>query len=579
MSLSNASRLRRIAPGFLFAPMTPRRTWWFAFTVFCLLGAAWSLAMPYDGPADELQHVLRAYGVWSGQIHLTADLIRVPQSLVPQGLGVSSSCFRWNHTVSAHCAATAGANKAQIHQMIMSPSNAATYSPVYYALVGWTIRIWPTDFGIILARLLTTVFMSVFIASAIAIVAKVKYGRWLLAGMLLVLTPVVVNLEGGVNPAGPEIVVGLALWAALIGMVDADKASPALVRLACISAGFLAVFRSFGLGWLALILVAGAFGLTRPQLRRLLADRSLRRTFWRWSPFSLVGVIFGYYWDHLSGGVGNLAAGPVVATMSQSQADLAELWTRSTYYTQGLIALTSYGDVPTPELVFYFWFGACALLILLALAVCGWRDRLRIVGVITASYAILMYPDSETVMHGWWLSQGRYALPFIVGAPLLSAYLLGKHEVLAAVHLRKVIRMLGLLLLPIQLGMLIVTMIRFQSGGKHIDFLHGAWLPPLGPELPLVLCCAGIAVAWFMVCRLTPLDAASAEGSEPEVAGPGVIEAGAEEDSAAVEGSNAEPDGVEAGDEAGAGIGAGAGAGIPAQSAAEQSAVHAPAGA
>ena len=68
MSSSQAGLVRRITPGFLLAPLTPRRTWLISFLVFCLLGAAWSLAMPYDGPPDELQHVLRAYGVIDGQI-------------------------------------------------------------------------------------------------------------------------------------------------------------------------------------------------------------------------------------------------------------------------------------------------------------------------------------------------------------------------------------------------------------------------------------------------------------------------------------------------------------------------------
>lgn len=507
MSFSLAERARRATPRFLTSPMTPRRLWLITFLAFVLLGWAWSLAMPYDGPADELQHVLRAYGVWSGQIHPSSDLIRVPQSLIPNGLNISFSCFRWNHAMSAHCAATAGANSAQIHQFVLSQSNAWNYSPVYYALVGWPIRIWPTYTGIILARLLTTLFMSAFIASAVSVVARLKHGRWLLTGMLVVLTPVVVNLEGGVNPAGPEIVVGLALWAALIGIIDADQPSPRLVRLALVSATFLAVFRSFGLGWLVLILGAAGLGLTLPRARRLLADRSLRRTFYRWAPLSLVAVVFGYLWTHVTGGVGPIGSGPILTKMSQGQVDLDELWTRSTYYTQGFIGLTSYGDVPTPELVFYIWFGACSVLIALALAICSWRNRVRIAGIIVASYAVLMYPDSETVMHGWWVSQGRYALPFIVGAPMLAAYLLGEHKVLAWPHLRKLTRLLALIVLPIQLLMLYLTMIRFQSGGRHINVLRGSWLPPLGVELPLLLCCAGIVVAWYAVCRLTPVEA------------------------------------------------------------------------
>jgi hypothetical protein len=218
--------------------------------------------------------------------------------------------------------------------------------------------------------------------------------------------------------------------------------------------------------------------------------------------------VYGLWWDHLVGGIADLTAGnPLVAKMTESQVLIDEAWTRSTYYTQGFIALTSYGDVPTPELVFYIWFGACSLIILLALALCSWRDRIRIAGIISASYAVLGYADIIPVMHGWWLSQGRYALPLIVGAPMLAAYQLSKTKVFSPIHLHKITRMLGLVLLPIQLVMLWLTMIRFESGSRHLNFLRGSWLPPLGTELPILLCCAGIGVYWFAVCRLAPLTA------------------------------------------------------------------------
>jgi Predicted membrane protein (DUF2142) len=512
MSSSYADRLRGITPRFLSAPMTPRRTWLTAFLAFVLLGTAWSLAMPYDGPADELQHALRAYGVWSGQIHTSVNLIRVPQSLMPSGLEISFSCFRWHHAVSASCASTPGAIAAQTHQMIMTPSGAAEYNPVYYILTGWPIRIWPTYFGIILSRLLTTLFMSVFIASAISLVSRLNHGRWLLGGLIIALTPVVVNLEGGVNPAGPEIAVGLALWAALIAIIDADQVTPKLIRLACISGTFLAMLRGFGVGWLALILLMAGIGISWPKFKSLMANRTLHR----WIPLPAVATVYALWWVHLVGGIANLTNGnPSVVHLTESHVLLDEVWTRSTYYTQGLIALTSYGDVPTPQLVFYIWFGACSLIVLLALALCNWRDRIRIAGIISASYAVLGYADIIPVMHGWWLSQGRYALPLIVGAPMLAAYQLSKTAVFSQEHLHKLTRTLGLVLLPIQLVMLWVTMMRFQSGSRHLNILRGSWLPPLGTELPVLLCCAGIAVYWFAVCRLTPLAAIPSAESGP----------------------------------------------------------------
>src|SRR5947209_14268275 len=80
----------------------PSRLWAFSFLGFLLLTSAWALAMPYDGPPDELQHVERAYGVVTGHIvpdDLGEPSFRVPKSLVPRGSGIASSCFRWHTEV------------------------------------------------------------------------------------------------------------------------------------------------------------------------------------------------------------------------------------------------------------------------------------------------------------------------------------------------------------------------------------------------------------------------------------------------------------------------------------------------
>ena len=70
-----------------------RRVWLVSFLAFFLLGAGWALAMPYDGPPDELQHATRAYAVASGQIYAgpANAKVRTAKSLVPRRAG--SSCW------------------------------------------------------------------------------------------------------------------------------------------------------------------------------------------------------------------------------------------------------------------------------------------------------------------------------------------------------------------------------------------------------------------------------------------------------------------------------------------------------
>src|SRR5436190_6470456 len=63
----------RAAPGVSVSKITlyhpgvsnGRRSWLVAFLAFFLVFGAWGVAAPFDGPADEVQHSIRAAGVGS----------------------------------------------------------------------------------------------------------------------------------------------------------------------------------------------------------------------------------------------------------------------------------------------------------------------------------------------------------------------------------------------------------------------------------------------------------------------------------------------------------------------------------
>ena len=119
------------------ADTSVRRTFWWAFLGFLLLGVGWSLAMPYDGPADEMQHVTRAYSLVSGEVVVGGDaLVTVPGSLAPAGLTGEQPCMRWHLETTAACATSPDAHTADSSTLVRTPSGAANYNPLYYALVG-----------------------------------------------------------------------------------------------------------------------------------------------------------------------------------------------------------------------------------------------------------------------------------------------------------------------------------------------------------------------------------------------------------------------------------------------------------
>ena len=478
---------------------TPRvaGTWLAAFLGLFLIGAAWSLALPYDGPPDELQHVLRAYGAVDGQFVSHDGEQYVPQSLSPPGIG----CFRWHADQPADCAARAGSVPGSEHDFALTKTNASSYSPAYYVLCGWPIYLWPDFKGIIVARLLTAVFMSAVFASAFAVAAALRRGRRVLTGLLVALTPVTLGLAGAVNPAGPEIAVAVALWVSLVALVEGERVNGWIVAVAGCSAAGLAVFRGFGLGWLFLILCVAALGLSRARFRAVVRSRLL----WAGAVVAALGVGFGLFWREVSPSLGFDTGQPPAGALSLIQVVVQVLWDRLPFYAQGLVGLTSYGDVPQPQIYFYVWYVAAGCLVLLGLACLSWRSRVRLAAIVLGSFVVLAVPDVNAIRHGWYLSQGRYALPFIAGAPILAGYLLGEARVLTDAQLNRLARLCTPVLLPFQFVALWFTMIRFNRGvnpGAYpmtLSPYHGKWVPPEGVTLPLALCAAGcVVVCLFM---------------------------------------------------------------------------------
>lgn len=488
-------------PGRLPATGRPRKgvggirlVWALSFTAFFLLGAAWALAMPYDGPPDELQHVTRAYAVASGQIYAgpANSRVRTAKSLVPRGAG----CFRWHTAVTAHCQRTPGADAKAQHVRVAFKSDASGYDPSYYLFVGPVLHVWPNMKGIILARLATDAEISALLASAAAIAWNSR-NRWLLAGIAVSITPVVVNLMGAVNPAGVEIGAAVALWVSLLDLAEPGPVRPPVVAVALWSGAVLALTRGFGVGWLAVTAMVCAFGAGRARLRSLWRERLVR--------WAVLGVgcasAAALAWDALAGPNFDLT-GAGLPKMHLKQILAGELWVRLPYYLEGTVRLTSYGDIPVPPTVSLIWFGMLGLVVFGGFWLGTSRARAQIAATVGISMFMLVITDANAVRQGFWFSQGRYALPLLVGAALIGSLHLGRSAALAPDRAESLLRLIAVALLPLQLVALWSSMLRFQSGYPNgprlpLNVFAGSWRPPFGALLPLVLMLGGLALlAW-----------------------------------------------------------------------------------
>lgn len=486
-----------------------------AFLGFFLLGSAWSLAMPYDGSADEFRHVVRAYGVLDGQIAARADAhITVPESLVPTGIADddASSCMRWKLDVTAACAASPAPGDE--HHMVVTSSGAANYNPIYYAVTGWPIKLFPTYHGVIAARLLTCLLTSALLGGAVAVAVRMARGRGalVLGGVLLAMTPVAVNLTGAVNPAGPEIAAAVAVWTSLIAILLARDDSGWTLALFGISAGTLAVLRELGIGWLLAALAVTAFGAGKDRLRELARRRSVQL----WSAVVVIAAVVGAAWIMLSTQAGIPAAGQTTSGVpSGLKLVVKELTHRVPMYTNGLVGLTSFGDVAVPLPLVLAWFAAVGALLATAARRAGGRVLLQLAAIVAGGYLFLVAADLQAAATGWWFSQGRYALPMLVGAPILAGFVLADRALVAPGRQAALTRWGAWVLIPVQGVALWITMIRFQHAfhARHpnlfflfdqtssVNPFSGAWTPP-GSGVPAVLLAvAGIVALLTLVLR------------------------------------------------------------------------------
>ncbi|MFD0817973.1 DUF2142 domain-containing protein [Micromonospora zhanjiangensis] len=478
--------------------------WVLAFLGFLLMIGAWSVAAPYDGTPDEREHVVRAAGVAAGQVAPQPAAAKKGSGAfqtVPRGL-VREQCWQFKPNRSAACAVPPGSDPTPVR----AGTGAGRYHPVYYALVGWPLQLWPGWSGVLLARLIGAALSAALLASALVVILKRSRHRLMLGGLLAATTPMTAHMASAVNPNGLEIAAGVAFFTAAIPLL-LDRWSPAnrgLLTLVGISGVLLAMLRQTGPLWIAVGFVALAIPLRQGNLWQLLRTRAAR---W-WAAAISLTVVTAVLWGVLmkTSDLGNYGSNRY--TYGQAVFVEANRWRD---YLDQMVGVTSWLDTRMPAPAYLLWQFAAAALVVMALVFGTRVDRWRLLVLILGGVA-----------------QGRYMLPMLAGVLLFAAYVLEQRGI-DADRSRTTVRLLVLLFVPIHLFCLVFTMVRWQHGlparlgfGSLDPFL-GPWHPVLGSATPLVASVLGLAVigwlAWTAPTRrLTDRPAAAgATADRPEV--------------------------------------------------------------
>jgi hypothetical protein len=303
-------------------------------------------------------------------------------------------------------------------------SAAARYNPVFYWVVGKPASLFSGSANVYALRAVAALLCAALVWCAGYALGVGFRTAWPLLGAGLAMTPVLTYSLSLGAPNGVEMASGLALWSAVLALRSPTTGATVerrLVVVAAVAAAVLTTTRLLGPAWLVLVLA-----LALPYVGRSRLTEVVRRQ----RPASAAGAALvvtagaaALLWTALAA-PNSLAREEDLAQQDpfSSALGLAPLWV-----LQSIAAFPTRSE-PAPAVVYATVVAAAALVLavasrkmpaawwaVLAGAVLVWLGAQ--VAITTATYAQL---------GAVW--QGRYALPFAVGIPVLLAALVDRHR-------------------------------------------------------------------------------------------------------------------------------------------------------
>ncbi|MDX6326139.1 MAG: hypothetical protein QOK15_2493, partial [Nocardioidaceae bacterium] len=380
-----------------------------------LVQLAWILTLPPFRGVDEFDHAYRAaavaHGQWlprsSAHVRGHGEYVEVPPSLVRAARPV---CETYSYTGPDNCR---GADR--VGGYVEVASGAARYNPVYYWLVGTPASLFSGTANVYALRVVASLICAVFVWGAGYALAVGFRTAWPLLGAAAALTPVFVYSTSIGAPNGVEMTSGLALWSALLAL-RSRRLPPGVERrllaVASVSACVLVTTRLLGPLWLLLILMVALPAVGRERGRELVRGHRRATTIGGTAVLLATGAALA--WTRI--------AAPNAISREENlhfhHPLLSSLSDLPLWLLQSLAAFPARNE-PAPTLV--YGTAAAALLVVLGLAAAGLTRRhwavLGLVLLVWLGVQLAITVRTYAQLGSVW--QGRYALPFVVGVPVL----------------------------------------------------------------------------------------------------------------------------------------------------------------
>jgi len=470
-----------------------RREWWVSFLLFAALGAGWAIALPLFGSPDEPAHTIRAASVARGEIIGE----RIPgkdggwRSVhVPEVMDNANDvdCYAFRSDLSAACLSYEGSDRE-----IDVDTTAGTYFPPYYWVVGLPSLITAQAGGVYLMRLLSALVAAALLACAVSSLRCFPNRRVGAVGLAVAVTPMVLFVNGTVNPSSLEISAAIAAWCSALAIAATradtriDRAE--IVRLV-VAFSALGVSRLFAPMWIVGILIVAGMLCGWTAIRRMSRDRGMQLA------AGIIGIAT------LSQVVWNVIVRPVDTGTSVeiSQYELIRNTIgRSGFFYDSMIGNFGWLNVKAPYVVILIWSAAIGLLLALGLSLPSRRAAFAL--LLTAAATVLLPLVSEyrevPIIGPFW--QGRYTLPLAVGVPIIAAWIIGASSIGERLARSRLPLIVGAALFIGHFLSFAQTLRRFSVGynGSFMYWRTPSWSPPLG-ALPITLGFGLVLIIWYL---------------------------------------------------------------------------------
>lgn len=457
------------------------------------------------GVPDEPAHVIKAASVVRGDLRGTLDVGGGPIRLVTVPKGIEEfahyGCFAQNVLITPQCVDSVAGDK---DTLVQTRTSAANYNPVYYWAVGLPTLVWSDGKSVYAMRLLNALLCSLLFAAAFAAMACLRVRRWGMAALAVAMTPMVLFLNGAVNPNGLEVAGTACVFASLLLLFEKSKQLAwhiPVMSAVTISGALLANAKPLAWMWLAIAVLAALLLSPWPDVRRVLKQR----VFWIGAAVVAIAVGSAVAWIiavNAFEGIPFEAAGITPAAGMEIMAD------RTFEYFKGYVGQFGWLEVPPPLMAYTVWIGLAMAFAISAFALTRGRIRLTVALALVAIVGLPPVLQAQAVESVGIVWQGRYLLAiFVLFLMICGAALDRAPEAKEGFWPPGIVKGVVVVLGIAAFWTFALTLRRFVTG-LATDRLWGqmfsspSWEPPGGVAWALIIHAVVIVAACVVVYRM-----------------------------------------------------------------------------